>query len=137
MNGDDTGRAREAARQQALVAALWPPDASATGTLEDWCGGRGVTVARGLQAYRGNGAANVARALEAAYPTVHALIGANAFQLLARELWSAYPPMLGDLAQMGRVAGSFSGSASRSVPLALPRRLRPPRLGGASLRACG
>lgn len=101
MNSDDPGRAREAARQQALVAALWPPDASATAALEDWCGGRSVTVARGLQAYRANGSANAARALEAAYPTVRALVGADGFQLLARELWSAHPPVLGDLAQWG------------------------------------
>lgn len=103
----DPGLAREAARQQALVAALCLPDASATGTLEDWCGGRGVTVARGLQAYRGNGAANAARTLEAAYPTVCALIGADGFQLLARELWSAHPPMLGDLAQWGEPLAVF------------------------------
>ncbi len=107
MNSDDTGRAREAARQQALVAALWPPDAGATAAIEDWCSGRSVTVARGLQAYRTNGVANAARALEAAYPTVRALVGADGFQLLARELWSAHPPVLGDLAQWGESLAAF------------------------------
>ncbi len=107
MNSDDTGRAREAARQQALVAALWPPDAGATAAIEDWCSGRSVTVARGLQAYRTNGVANAARALEAAYPTVRALVGADGFQLLARELWTAHPPVLGDLAQWGESLAAF------------------------------
>jgi hypothetical protein len=107
MNTDDTGFTREAARQQALVAALWPPDASATAALEDWCSGRSVTVARGLQAYRGNGTANAARALEAAYPTVRALVGADGFQLLARELWTAHPPVLGDLAHWGDSLAAF------------------------------
>ena len=38
MNSDDTGFSREAARQQALVAALWPTDASATAAIDRWCG---------------------------------------------------------------------------------------------------
>ncbi len=98
---DDTGIAREAARQQAVVAALWQPNASAAGALEGWCRDNPVTVARGLQAYRANGAANAVRALEAAYPTVCALIGADDFQPLARALWLQRPPVHGDLAQWG------------------------------------
>ena len=107
MNTDDTGFTREAARQQALVAALWPTDASTTAALEDWCDGRSVTVVRGLQAYRTNGVANATRALEGAYPTVRALVGADGFQMLARELWSAHPPVLGDLAQWGGSLAAF------------------------------
>jgi hypothetical protein len=104
---DDTGTAREAARQQAMVAALWQPGASAAGALEGWCRDSPVTVARGLQAYRANGAANGARALEAAYPTVCALIGADDFQQLARALWLQQPPERGDLAQWGESLPAF------------------------------
>ena len=102
-NGDngESGISREAARQQAMVAALWPPDAGVTPTLASWCVDGPVTVARGFQAYRGNGAANGARALAAAYPTVCALVGAADFEQLARELWAAQPPLCGDLAQWG------------------------------------
>lgn len=101
------GIEREAARQQAVLAALWPPDASASGALERWCRDSPVSVARGLQAYRTNGSANAARALEAAYPTVCALIGADDFQQLARELWAAQPPVRGDLAQWGASLAAF------------------------------
>jgi hypothetical protein len=98
---DDTEMAREAARQQALVAALWNTDRGAAVALERWCRDSPVTVARGLQAYRGNAAANAARALGAAYPTVCALVGTGDFQQLARELWFEQPPERGDLAQWG------------------------------------
>jgi hypothetical protein len=104
---EDTGIAREAARQQAMVAALLTPDAGATGALEAWCCDDPVTVIRGLEAYRGNGAANAARALEAAYPTICALIGADEFKQLARELWSDQPPVHGDLAQWGESLAAY------------------------------
>ncbi len=102
----DSGISREAARQQALVAALWPPDARASQALTPWCREGPVTIARGLQAYRVNGAANGARALAAAYPTVCALVGAADFEQLARELWAAQPPTCGDLAQWGEALGA-------------------------------
>lgn len=107
---DDASTAREAARQQALVAALWPLEvnaAGAAGALESWCRDGPVTVARGLQAYRANGAANAVRALASAYPTVRALVGADDFQQLARELWSEQPPVHGDLAQWGESLAAF------------------------------
>ena len=104
---DDTGISREAARQQAVLAALWPPDASASQALATWCVNGPVTVARGLQAYHGNGAANGARALAAAYPTVCTLVGAADFEPLARELWAAQPPTCGDLAQWGESLGAM------------------------------
>lgn len=98
---DETGVAREAARQQALIAALWRADPDAGAALQDWCREGPVSVARGLQAYQGNAAANAARALGAAYPTVQALIGAEDFRALAQALWLEQPPMCGDLAQWG------------------------------------
>ena len=104
---DDTATAREAARQQAVMAALWTPDASRTAALEGWCRNGAVTLARGLQAYRANASANAARALEAAYPTVCALVGVDDFQHLARELWLQQPPVRGDLAQWGESLAAF------------------------------
>lgn len=98
---DDADLAREAARQQALIAALWRADPGAGGALQDWCRDGPVSVVRGLQAYQGNAAANAARALGAAYPTVQALIGADDFQPLAQALWLEQPPVRGDLAQWG------------------------------------
>lgn len=102
---DDAGISREAARQQAVVAALWPADAGTSQALPTWCIDGPVTVARGLQAYRDNGAANSARALAAAYPTVRALVGNADFEPLARALWAAQPPVCGDLAQWGASLG--------------------------------
>ena len=104
---DDTDTAREAARQQALIAELWSQDAGMTSALEGWCRDGPVTVARGLQAYRANAAANAARALESAYPTVCALVGADDFQQLARELWLQQPPVRGDLAPWGESLPAF------------------------------
>ena len=104
---DDSSLAREAARQQAVLAALWPPEVSTAGALDGWCRAAPVTVARGLQAYRANGAAHAARAMEAAYPTVCALVGAGDFQQLARELWLQQPPLDGDLAQWGESLAAF------------------------------
>ena len=98
---DDADLAHEAARQQALVAALWRTDAGAGHALHGWCRDGAVPVTRGLQAYRGNAAAHAVRALGTAYPTVQALIGADDFQALARTLWLEQPPLRGDLAQWG------------------------------------
>ena len=98
---DDNGLAHEVARQQALVAALWHADPGTSGDLLNWCRDGPIPMVRGLQAYRSNAAANAARALGAAYPTVSALIGTADFQQLARALWLERPPVRGDLAQWG------------------------------------
>lgn len=55
----------------------------------------------GLRAYRANGLAVAHRALMAAYPSVAAMIGEEAMQVLARDLWWHAPPTLGDLARWG------------------------------------
>lgn len=90
----------ESARQAALLAALWVPGAAPLS-----CRDGEVGVARGLQAYRANAGAMAARALEAAYPTVCALIGADDFRQLARAHWVQQPPARGDLAEWGQAVG--------------------------------
>ena len=57
--------------------------------------------ARGLKAYKTNGHMLAERALQAAYPVVAQLLGAESFADLARALWYAQPPVRGDLGQWG------------------------------------
>lgn len=87
----------EAARQQALVAALFGAD------LDDavGCAEHGERLRRGLAAYRSNGGAIAERALAARHPCLAALIGDEALAALARSLWRADPPRRGDLAHWG------------------------------------
>jgi Putative DNA-binding domain len=56
---------------------------------------------RGLRAYRANAQALSASALQASYPVLEQLIGAENFRLLAYDFWQAWPPERGDLAQWG------------------------------------
>ncbi|MDZ7813204.1 MAG: putative DNA-binding domain-containing protein [Ideonella sp.] len=55
----------------------------------------------GLRAYRANGLAVAHRALMAAYPSVAAMMGEDAMQVLARDLWWQAPPAVGDLGRWG------------------------------------
>lgn len=96
----------EAERQRALLAALWSTGATAVAVRLP-CREGPVSVARGLGAYRANAAANAARALEAAYPTVQALIGADDFRRLAREHWLQAAAACGDLAEWGGALGDW------------------------------
>ncbi len=96
----------EADRQRRLLAALWSADAS-TAAAGLPCRDGPVGIARGLQAYRANAGANAARALETAYPTVCALIGADDFRQLAREHWAQQAPTCGDLAEWGAALGDW------------------------------
>lgn len=100
----ESALAAEAERQRAVLAALWSADA-AVAAVDLPCREGPVSVARGLGAYRANAGANAARALEAAYPTVQALVGADDFRRLAREHWLQAPPACGDLAEWGGALG--------------------------------
>ena len=95
---------REAARQQALLRALWrdAPDAALAGWLRE-----PAQAGAGLQAYRANAGAHAERALAAAYPTVQQLLGDESFAALARAHWQADPPLRGDLAQWGAGLAAF------------------------------
>jgi len=90
---------REAQRQQRLLRAIWRDDDAAD--LQAWLRDAPARQQRGLQAYRINAAVSAERALAAAYPTVAALIGAESFAALARDLWRRQPPERGDLGEWG------------------------------------
>jgi hypothetical protein len=58
-------------------------------------------LARGLAVYRSNAQQLAARSLQAAYPVLTLLLGADSASALARALWHAHPPQRGDMAQWG------------------------------------
>ena len=89
----------EAARQQRLLRALWRQGRDTE--LSGWLRESPARQARGLSAYRANAAAMAARALAAAYPTVAALVGDEAFAAIAALHWLRHPPARGDLALFG------------------------------------
>jgi len=88
-----------AQQQQALVNALfaWP----AQDAMKVIAACAIDTGARGLKAYQTNGHMLAERALKSAYPVVAQLLGDESFADLARALWHAYPPVLGDVAWWG------------------------------------
>ena len=103
------GGGREAARQQALLAAL--RGELPVAALRPWLHAASA-VERGLQAYRAAAGALAERALAAAFPTVQQLIGAAAFGAVARALWHRHPPVDGDIARWGGGLPAFiEGSA--------------------------
>lgn len=85
----------EALRQQRLLAAIWS-GGEAAGLRE-----AGERARRGLAAYRGNADAVAERALEATFPTVAQMLGADDFAHLAVRYRRADPPRLGDLGEWG------------------------------------
>lgn len=92
--------------QQALLTALFahPGDCSAGAlyaSLPIELDTKSIQANRGWMAYRANGHALAERTLSAAYPVVAALLGADNFALLARDLWHRRPPTQGDLARWG------------------------------------
>lgn len=90
------------AAQQAWWAALQSGGQAQVPGLAGLPGPRGQGgLAAGWRAYRANAMATAARALQAAYPTVAALVGEEAWQAVARDLWWQQPPRQGDLAQWG------------------------------------
>ena len=104
MPTDERAVAREAARQQAVLQALWAEEATHTDTVArlqstafQAAGFRAgpISVADGLQAYRRNSRAHATQALALAYPTIQALLGAEDFARLAQDLWQAHPPVQG------------------------------------------
>lgn len=101
-----------AQQQQALLQALLvrPGTAraeSAERHLLNLLDARHAQSARGLAAYQANGHALAQRSLLSAYPVVAALIGADSFALLARDLWHSHPPQRGDLAHWGDALPDF------------------------------
>lgn len=64
-------------------------------------------LARGLAVYRSNAQQLAARSLQAAYPVLTLLLGADSASVLARALWHAHPPQRGDMAQWGADLADF------------------------------
>jgi hypothetical protein len=104
---------REAQRQMALVRALWRDDAAVPTGLRAL---PRADVARGLDAYRANAGALAERALAAAYPTVAALVGDEAFSSLARHFWQVHAPQRGDVGTWGEALPAFIADSESLAP---------------------
>jgi Putative DNA-binding domain len=104
-----TNRDAETTRQQCLLASLFINDSSEVMHHRLRAHPR---LARGLAAYRANAGALAERTLAAAYPVVQQLVGDEAFAHLARALWRAHPPTLGDLACWGDALAGFIAAAA-------------------------
>jgi hypothetical protein len=93
----------EAQRQKTLLLALQAATPQAGLALLSGLPLRqsGPWLARGLQAYRANAQVIAYRALSAAFPTVHTLLGIEDFTRLAHEFWAGRPPQRGDLNEWG------------------------------------
>ena len=98
-----------ALQQQALLDALFatPPAWSAGHAAPDASKDAFAGDARGMLAYRSNAHALAERTLRATYPVIAQLLGADSFNLLARDFWHCHPPALGDLAQWGEPLADF------------------------------
>ncbi len=72
-----------------------------THTLDGVIRGEGLGVERRLAIYRNNLRAGLTRSLEATYPAVLALVGADFFGMLARRHMQDYPSRCGDLHRFG------------------------------------
>lgn len=95
----------ELARQQALLQALRDMTRPTLPIAALALRGRSLDCPAdrlaGVQAYRANAQAIAVRTLEAAYPVLARLVGAEAIAALARDLWRQHPPERGDLAWFG------------------------------------
>lgn len=103
----------EAARQQALLAALIAADANPPALALRETGPR---AARGLEAYRANAEASAERALASTFATVQAMVGEEDFKHLARAFWHAHPPQRGDLGEWGAEFPAWLGAHAAMAP---------------------
>ena len=93
------------AQQQALLEALFlSPTENA---IENDSVSAIKTPARGLKAYKSNAHALAERVLQAAYPVLTQLLGAQSMGALARTFWHVHPPVCGDLTQWGGALPEF------------------------------
>jgi hypothetical protein len=107
-----------ATQQHALARALWARHPHEALQLLGAHAVHDALTWRGLRAYRSHGRALAARALAAAYPRVAERLGELDFAALASSLWSAQPPLDGDVAQWG---GGLATHVE-SLPLLLQER---------------
>lgn len=101
------GSVSEQARQAAVLRAWRTPlPASEALGANQACwpamqAARLKTDAAGLRAYQVNAQATAQRVLTSTYPTVAAMLGADALHALALILWAHSPPSSGDLGEWG------------------------------------
>jgi hypothetical protein len=99
----------EAARQQALVQALFSPIQNAIDNVAlktiDTLSTHQITD--GLNIYRNNGLVLAAQTLQGVFSSVHALLGEADFAALAKNFWRAAPPGRGDLGEYGAGLAAF------------------------------
>ena len=103
-----------AQQQSDLLNAIFTTNNIAVQAINISARGIKTSSIRGLQTYRANAHASALRSLQTAYPVIAQLIGADAFEHLARDFWAQYPPTRGDLAQWG---GELSGFIARITTL--------------------
>lgn len=96
-----------ARQQQALLNALWAPPELTEAAFSELSALVYAPWQRGLAAYRANARALAERALQAAFPVVAQLIGADSFALMACEFWHRHPPERGDIAWWGGALPGF------------------------------
>lgn len=110
--------AREAQRQQWLIAQLLGRNTAQPDDRRAWLREEEPRAERALQAYRANAGALAERALAAAYPTLAELLGDEAFGQLARAFWHAAPAPCGDMARFGADLAGFidAGDQLRDEP---------------------
>ena len=69
-------------------------------------------IKKALSIYRNNGLALAVLSLESVFPTLHALLGEDAFAALAKNFWRAAPPTRGDLGEYGAELADFIDAQS-------------------------
>jgi hypothetical protein len=109
---------------QRTIAAALRQAGQANRALVLFVGDEGL-VTRRLAIYRGNVLAAITKALKAAFPVSHAVVGEEFFDALAGAYWRFAPSMSGDLHDYGRSLADFVASfePARELPY-LPDLLR-------------
>jgi hypothetical protein len=110
-----------AQQQRDLLHAIFTTNNIATQSIYTMARDINATQNRGLQTYRANAHASALRSLQTAYPVIAQLIGDAAFEHLAHDFWTQFPPTRGDLAQWG---GELSGFIARISALQAEPYLR-------------
>lgn len=118
-------RFSEAVRQLALLDSIrtsqTPSLPMSARTLPGRDGGGPAGVhdrLAGLRAYRANAQAVAVRALQGAYPVIGRLLGPEALEALARDLWRRHPPVRGDLAWFGGELADWLGRVPELADMA-------------------
>ena len=107
-----SGMTTLATQQNALLDAIFTTNNIAVQAINTPATSINSLHKRGLQTYQANANALAVRSLQSTYPVIAQLIGEQAFELLARDLWTQHPPQRGDMAQWGGDLPVFIASIS-------------------------